>query len=163
MQIWLLLGGNIGDTQEFFKTSTELIRERIGDIIKKSSVYKSEAWGFEANQDFLNQVILIETEMSANKVLNETQKIERELGRNKKTTDKNYSSRVIDIDILFLDNKIIDLPHLSIPHPRIAQRRFTLLPLAEVSGDYIHPTLNFSVNKLLEICTDESIVVKTIK
>jgi len=157
--VYLLLGGNRGDTEKILSRASGLIEQRIGLIFSSSSVYKSSPWGFEDSQWFLNQVLVVETFFSAREVLENTQLIEKELGRKKKTTT-HYEGRLIDIDILFFDNSVIDEPDLEIPHPRLHQRRFTLVPLAEVIPELKHPQLNKNIRTLLEECPDNSDVLK---
>ncbi len=153
----LLLGGNLGQIQTNFAQATAKIECRIGHIIQKSSIYQSEAWGFESSSLFLNQVIIIETELSPTEVLQETQQIESEIGRKEKTQNLAYSSRLIDIDILFFDSKIIESKDLIIPHPRLHLRNFTLIPLVEVLPQFSHPILKKSLTELLNESPDKSI------
>lgn len=149
----LLLGGNLGDIKTTLKLSLDLLQVKVGVIQKQSELYESEPWGFDHAQNFLNQVIEIETNYSAHELLNITQGIEKELGRKQKTST-HYEGRLIDIDILFFDNIIIDEADLEIPHPRLHERLFTLLPLDELWSDYTHPTLKKSIAELLKECDD---------
>ncbi|WP_010664881.1 2-amino-4-hydroxy-6-hydroxymethyldihydropteridine diphosphokinase [Marinilabilia salmonicolor] len=155
----LLLGGNRGETEKVFQQAIGLIEQQIGLIQRISSMYKSPPWGFEDEQWFLNQVIFVETTLAAGSVLEKTQQIERDMGRKKKTTT-HYEGRLLDIDILFYDNVIISSPNLTIPHERIHLRRFTLLPLHELTPGFIHPVMNKSIAELLKECPDESEVKK---
>ena len=155
----LLLGGNRGDTEKIFYKALDFIEQRVGKILMSSSVYKSPPWGFEDSQWFLNQVLVVETSFTAREVLENTQLIEKKLGRKKKTTT-HYEGRLIDIDILFFDDSVITEPDLEIPHPRLHQRRFTLVPLAEVIPELKHPQLNKNIRTLLEECPDNSDVLK---
>lgn len=155
-KLYILLGGNVGDTQHFFYQSKILIQKRIGNIVKCSSVYVSEAWGFSASQNFLNQVLLVETKHSPEKCLELSQEMETELGRTEKSHLGKYSSRTIDIDLLLFENEIIETKNLNIPHPRMHLRKFTLLPLAELNASLIHPVIKKSIRKLLEECPDNS-------
>jgi 2-amino-4-hydroxy-6-hydroxymethyldihydropteridine diphosphokinase len=157
--VTLLLGGNQGDTQKILAQALGFIELRVGEIINCTSMYKSPPWGFEDSQWFLNQVVVVETSFDAHEVLENTQTIEKEMGRKKKTTT-HYEARPLDIDILFFDNLIISLPDLFIPHPRLHQRRFTLVPLVEVAPEKVHPQMNKRIRVLLEECSDKSEVVK---
>lgn len=156
----LLLGGNEGDPKKTFSSAYSLLTEEVGDIKDHSSFYESEPWGFEAEQNFINQVIEITTSLAPSEVLSVTQGIEKKLGRKLKTGN-GYSSRIIDIDILFYDDQLIDIPGLTIPHPRLHLRLFTLLPLTEKWDDLIHPVSKKTIKQLLEECTDSAWVRKT--
>lgn len=158
-KVILLLGGNRGETANILKQTISLIENRVGMIQMCSSVYKSPPWGFEDSRWFLNQVVVVETLLSAHEVMTEGQKIEREMGRKKKTTT-HYEGRPIDIDILFFDDAIISLPDLIVPHPRMHLRRFTLVPLAEIAPELVHPQQKKSIRTLLEECIDKSEVIK---
>jgi len=155
----LLLGSNSGDSLSILTQSKELISNLVGNILKTSSIYTSKAWGFDGN-DFLNQVLWVRTKWSASDCLELTQKIEKQLGREKKSINGIYENRVIDIDILFYERNILNDEKLIIPHPRMAERRFTLEPLNEIIPDFIHPQNNKKINQMLAECTDTSMVKK---
>jgi 2-amino-4-hydroxy-6-hydroxymethyldihydropteridine diphosphokinase len=133
--VFLGLGSNLGDKTEYLKEAREAIGESVGEIIAVSSVYENEAVGFEGNS-FCNQVIKVETELSPQNLLQKTQEIEQSMGRTEKTVIENgtpvYSNRIIDIDILLYDNLQIDTAILTIPHPRMFEREFVMVPLKEV-------------------------------
>ncbi|HLN72004.1 MAG: 2-amino-4-hydroxy-6-hydroxymethyldihydropteridine diphosphokinase [Methylococcaceae bacterium] len=152
-KVYLLLGGNIGDKQQVFAQATSSLGERVGKITGRSAIYETEPWGFESNDLFWNQVLELEVDIPARKVLEMTMDIEHQMGRIRKINQ--YDSRVIDIDILFYDDKIIEMPELVIPHPRIQERKFVLVPLDELVPDMIHPVLHKSIHQLLEACKDE--------
>ena len=122
--VTLLIGGNQGDRAELLKQACANIEEQIGKIVKLSSVYETEAWGFDAEQNFLNQAMVVETRLSAHKVLDKALSIESQLGRIR--TGNGYASRTMDIDILFVDDKCYNTPNLIVPHPRIHERNFVL-------------------------------------
>lgn len=130
-QVYLGLGSNLGDREENIRKAISLIDERVGKVLRQSSLIETEPWGFESSNRFLNAVILCETTLTPRQVLKATQKIERELGRKKKTT-LNYSDRPIDIDILLYDDLTVDEPDLNIPHPLMHERDFVMIPLNEI-------------------------------
>lgn len=148
----LLLGTNLGKREEILETAKKRIETSAGKIIKVSAIYSTAPWGIEDQPDFLNQVLLIETELKPELLLQTLQPIEHEAGRIRK---EKWGPRLLDIDILYFDNEIIDLPHLKIPHPFMAERRFTLVPLAEISPEWIHPVLQKNVMQLLDECPDK--------
>ena len=137
-RVYLGLGSNLGDREEHIRKAIALIGESIGLVIRQSSLIESEPWGFESANRFLNSVILVETTLTPRQLLKATQKIERQLGRKKKSTDSSlltpvsYSDRSIDIDILLYDDLTVDEPDLKIPHPLMDQRDFVMTPLNEI-------------------------------
>lgn len=145
--VYIGLGSNLGDKKHHLQQAIELIAEKAGKIISCSSFYESKPWGFSSPNDFLNAVILTETTLSPTELLYKTQQIEREMGRTEKTGNS-YADRMIDIDILFYDNQLINTPELKIPHPLIQERDFVLIPLAEIAPDFIHPVLRKSIQEL---------------
>ena len=156
-EVFILLGGNVGDMTTILGLAQNLVGKRVGSIIKKSSIYATESWGFKSAQ-FWNQVIILETDLSPHKLLNETKNIERELGRSNKTIEisgtDSYQDRTIDIDLLFYDELEINSEELTIPHPKISERRFVLVPLNEVAPEKYHPCLGKKVKELLQLCED---------
>jgi 2-amino-4-hydroxy-6-hydroxymethyldihydropteridine diphosphokinase len=137
--VYLGLGTNLGNRTENMETALKLIDENIGRIICVSSYFTSEAIGFISENSFLNAVAKIETDVLPVVMLNETQRIEREMGRTKKSVNGNYSDRIIDIDILLYDNIVIDTQELKIPHPFITERDFVFKPLSEIAPGLTHP------------------------
>jgi len=131
-----------------------MIRNEIGAIIKLSSIYETESWGFNTEQLFLNQVILIETDCNAIDTLSLLLNTEKQLGR--KRSSNNYESRSIDLDILFFNDTINNSKELQVPHPRLHQRMFTLVPLNEIASQKIHPVFNEKISTLKEKCSDKS-------
>lgn len=158
MKYYLLLGGNLGDREGLIRDSKSEITKKIGKIIKESSLYESEPWGFIAEQNFLNQVIIVKSDLEPLKVLDLCQEIENDLGRER--SKEGYASRTMDIDILFIDDLIIKSERLIVPHEHLHKRRFTLLPLDELDSRYIHPGLNKTIKQLLLDCEDKSVVKK---
>jgi 2-amino-4-hydroxy-6-hydroxymethyldihydropteridine diphosphokinase len=150
--LFLLLGGNTGNIPETFSSAICEIETEIGKLISASPVYMSEPWGFHSKDLFLNQVLQIETTLFPEDILNKILFIERKLGRIR--SGRKYSSRTIDIDILFLGDKIINTPDLTIPHPRLHLRKFTLVPLNDIAPGFMHPLLKKSVSQLLLECED---------
>ena len=135
-KVYLGLGSNLGDRNAHIEQAIALIHERVGEVVRRSSFIETEPWGFESENKFLNAVILCETELTPRQLLKATQKIERELGRKKKTASSHishlYKDRPIDIDILLYDDLTIDEPDLKIPHPLMEQRDFVMIPLREI-------------------------------
>jgi len=136
------------------KEALELIREMVGRVVRVSSVYESEPWGFQSKVYFLNCVILVESRLNAPEILKRILKIEKSLGRVRRGAG--YASREIDIDILYFNDEEIDLPELQVPHPRLHERRFTLIPLVEIVPDLTHPKLRKTNRELLEQLDDLS-------
>ena len=155
--VYLLLGSNMGDSEQMLTVATNMIEKNIGKLTKSSSIYRTAAWGNEDQPDFLNQIIIISSSLSSSNVLKEIFVIEKEMGRVR--TTKN-AARVIDIDMLFFNDEIIQTETLTVPHPQIQNRRFVLVPLAEISPDFQHPLLKKSSLELLSICSDKLNVQK---
>jgi 2-amino-4-hydroxy-6-hydroxymethyldihydropteridine diphosphokinase len=154
--VYLLLGSNRGDRFDALHQARSLINTRTGRIRKASSLYETAPWGFTDEINFLNQVVCIETLLPPLDLLTELLSIETKIGRTR--ASKNYSSRIIDIDILFYDDQIIDHEHLTIPHPRLHLRRFTLVPLSEIATGFIHPLIGKNMTTLLAACDDKMVV-----
>ena len=157
-RVYLLLGGNLGKRGQLLAEMRHEIAASIGSIEVASSLYESEPWGFDHPCKFLNQVVACSTNLSPMEVLGQIHAIESKLGRVRE--GKGYAARTADIDILFFGDLIMNTAELSIPHPRLHERRFTLLPLAEICPELEHPTKKSSILELLECCTDNSLVVK---
>lgn len=151
----LLLGGNVGDRLLHLKRTADLLSAQWGNAILKSSIYETAAWGFES-EDFYNMAIVFESDLEARECLKITQNIEKELGRKAKSKDGQYRARVMDIDILFYGEDVIDSEDLVIPHPRIEERRFVLEPLKEIMASFKHPKSKKNMKDLWEQCPDRS-------
>lgn len=160
---YLLFGSNMGDKTALFDQACSYINNRCGRIVATSAAYESEPWGFEAEEWFLNRVIVLETELDPERLLSELLEIERELGRVRHPEHAGYCSRTADLDILYYGNHVINTATLTVPHPRLHLRRFTLVPLCEVAPDFIHPVLQMTQAQLLQQCPDESIVRRIAK
>jgi len=148
---FLLLGTNLGDRKKNLTVARNSIELNVGPIIKASTIYRTAAWGKTDQPDFLNQAVEVETEFPATRVLKEILEAERIMGRMRSVK---WSERLIDIDILFYANSVINTPELTIPHPQLPYRRFALMPLAEIPPDCIHPLLSLTIAALLERCPD---------
>ena len=157
--VFLLLGGNLGHTRSYFSEAEYKIGLGVGEIVGESSLYESPAWGFEHENTFLNKVICVNSQFKPVEVLRKCISIEQELGR-ERNLSIGYSARKIDIDMLFYNNEIIKTKELTVPHPRLHQRRFTLLPLVEIAENLIHPIFKKTVLELLSSCSDDSKVEK---
>lgn len=155
---FLGIGSNLGEREDNLCIAIGRIGEETGGVEVVSSVYETESWGFETDNLFLNMVAKIETFLEPQALLEALLGIEKSMGRvrNKEV----YSSRIIDIDILFYEDIILNENELKIPHPHLHERRFVLEPLAEIAPDFIHPVLKKSVFNLLDICTDKGLVRK---
>ena len=154
----LLLGSNLGYGQLLFQQVISLIDKRLGKLEMQSNLYQSPPWGFEHENDFLNQVLILETDLAPEEILQTCLQIEVDLGR--KRTTQGYEARTIDIDMLFVNDEVMDTESLVLPHPRLHLRKFTLLPLVELIPDFVHPTLQKSIQELLVACEDNSEVRK---
>ncbi|QRR02999.1 2-amino-4-hydroxy-6-hydroxymethyldihydropteridine diphosphokinase [Dyadobacter sandarakinus] len=153
---FLLLGSNLGDRAEVLHAARELIAGRVGRITVTSSIYETAPWGLLDQPAFLNQVLRVETACEAEDVLRIILEIEHELGR---VREQRWGARLIDIDLLYLDDIVKDSAPLTLPHPRLHERRFTLVPLAEIAPAFLHPLLKQTSAQLLSACADDSVVV----
>lgn len=149
--VFLLTGSNQGNRAGRLAEAAKKIEETAGKILAASAVYRTEAWGLQHQPDFYNQVLRIETSHRPQMLLNQLLAIEKSMGR---VRVKKWGPRIIDIDLLFYDQEMLDIPGLQLPHPGIPQRKFTLLPLFELAPDFIHPVSGKSIRTLLEECTD---------
>ena len=154
--IYLLLGSNQGDSLKVLNETIQKLGE-LGDVISQSSVYKTGAWGKTNQPDFYNQVIDFRSKLEPVALLNELKAIENSLGR---IITEKWGPRLIDIDILFYGNITINSSELTIPHSRLHERKFTLIPLNELNPEFIHPVFKKSVKILLAECQDNLTVVK---
>lgn len=166
----LLLGGNQGDRVALLMKAIVEIGHRIGTVSLLSSMYETEPWGFEAEQNFVNQAVVVDTDLSALEVLSEALLIEKELGRirqedafvdhDSKNGKRHYTSRPIDIDLIFYNSDIVGSSDLQLPHPRMHLRRFVLTPLNEIMPFFVHPKFRKTIHQLFEECEDGGEVKK---
>lgn len=155
----ILAGSNIEDRIKFIDLSLKLFEKKCGKTQKLSSVYETEPWGYESQNWFLNQAWLAKTDLSPGSLLKEVLAIEKEVGRTRNDC-KSYSDRVIDLDIIFYEDFIIESKELVIPHPSLSKRKFVLIPLNEIIPEFQHPVYKKSVKDLLKNCEDNTRVKK---
>lgn len=149
------LGSNLGDRFEALRRAMELIGAEAGEIVAASSAWETEPWGFEADEQFLNMVVVLRTTLEPARLIQLFRSIEGRMGR-KKSGGGKYESRLIDLDILFWDDRVISLPGLEVPHPKLHTRRFVLEPLQEVAPETVHPVTGLTVAEMLQFCEDNS-------
>ncbi len=156
---YILLGGNIGNKRENLQNALSNIEKEIGKVIQKSSIYETEPWGNHDQPSFYNQVIATETSLSALELIHELLNIELKMGRTRNTQNK-WEERIIDIDILFYNQEVINTAMLIVPHPRLHERKFTLKPLLEIAPNLFHPVLKKTIQELFKESNDTLTVVK---
>jgi 2-amino-4-hydroxy-6-hydroxymethyldihydropteridine diphosphokinase len=154
MRIYLGIGSNLEDREANLAEAVDRIGMIIGDVIKTSSVYETEPWGFTTDNEFLNMVVEVETQLNPADLLEQTSKIETRLGRIRDDDEAQYTSRIIDIDILLYEDIIVNDANLRIPHPLMQERKFVLVPLNEIAPNAVHPVLMKTISELLEGCSD---------
>ena len=156
--VFLGIGTNLGNRGNNLKEAVSLIEEHIGQVLKSSFIYETEPWGFQSGDEFLNMVVKVETKLIPSGIMERILMIESLMGRVR--GEKQYSSRVIDIDILLYERMVIDEKNLKVPHPLMHERKFVLVPLCEIEPDMVHPVLNKTISSLLKSCKDKSKVRK---
>ncbi len=152
---YLLLGSNLGDRKDNLERAVTEIGKQVGNVFVKSNIYETEPWGNTNQPGFLNQAIGIKTKLSPQGLLLALLNIEKDLGR---VRLEKWGQRLIDIDIIFYDQQVIDEPNLKVPHPLMHERRFVLVPLAEVAGNVSHPILKQKVSGILLNLSDDLLV-----
>ncbi len=156
-QVYISLGSNVGNREGNLAKALRLIQEQ-AKVVVTSAIYETEAWGRINQPPFFNQVVLIETVLEPQDLLEFVKSIESKCGR--KLTLERFMPRTIDIDILFYDNRIYSSEELKIPHPLIHERKFVLIPMVQIAPTYVHPVLGRTILQLLGRCTDELTVRK---
>lgn len=156
---YLLIGSNLGDKTTYLKNAGSYIQQQCGQIVKQSSFYETEPWGFTEQPSFLNQALCIQTELAPAQLMHTLLQIESKMGR---TRELKMGPRIIDLDILQIDQQILDTPLLQLPHPAMHLRRFALIPLEEIAPQLMHPQFNKTITQLLAECTDQTDVQKKI-
>jgi len=155
--VYLLLGANLGKRFDQIQSAFDKVEKQVGKVIQHSSIYETAAWGVEDEPSYLNQVLHVETRLKPLEVLEKINLIESQLGR---TRNLKWESRLIDIDILFYEDLCIESPKLTVPHPYLHLRKFTLIPLTEIAPKLIHPVLKKSSMELLHELKDDLEVIK---
>lgn len=156
-EVYLLLGSNLGDSKKKLSDALKIIEEKLGSVIRSSSLYQTAAWGKTDQPDFINQVVCLRTKLPPRQLLEQILVIENQLGR---IRAEKWSSRTIDIDILFYGDLIVQEKDLIIPHPFLHLRKFTLLPLCEINPELVHPVLKVKAIDLLNKLEDNLQVKK---
>lgn len=149
--IYLILGSNLGDKFLSVQKAANIIRKRLGIIEAESAIYETEPWGYSKQPNFLNKVIKLNTHFPPEELLKQLKSIESELGRMPK---ERWKERLIDIDILYYGEKIVNTENLVIPHPEIANRKFVLIPMNELAPEETHPVNGKTQRQMLEECKD---------
>jgi len=150
--IFILLGTNLGDRLSNLDQCLKHIEAKVGNLMKRSSIYETAAWGKEDQPNFLNQAVQLESRLQPEELLSACLAIEKEMGRMR---IEKWGERSIDIDIIYFNNKIITTPRLTVPHPRLTERKFALIPMTEIAPDFKHPVINKTNAQLLEECSDQ--------
>jgi len=148
------MGSNLGDRKENLARAMAILEERTGSRVSRSPVYRTEPWGYQSDHHYYNCCLAFPTELSPRILLRILQQVEKDLGRMRAGNE--FSDRIIDIDLLLLGQTVINEPGLVVPHPRLAQRRFVLQPLADIAPAVVHPVLGQSISELLADCPDQS-------
>lgn len=152
----VLSGTNLGNRYDNLTEAQALLEQKLGKATAVSQVFETQAWGGKSTHDYLNQVLLFDLELSAHDLLAVCLQTEREMGRER--TAERWTDRVIDLDVLFFGSEIIDAPMLQVPHPRMAERRFVLQPLASICPHWQHPVHGKTVEEMLAVCPDDLLV-----
>ncbi|WP_299456930.1 2-amino-4-hydroxy-6-hydroxymethyldihydropteridine diphosphokinase [uncultured Microscilla sp.] len=156
---YLLLGTNLGDKTQNLYTATQMLASQAGVVQKHSAIYETMPWGIPDQPVFYNQVLVIDTSLEVRELLRVTQSIEVAMGRQKY---RKWGERLIDIDILYYGQMMLESEDLNVPHSQIALRRFTLTPLVEIAPLLVHPALRLTQTQLLAQCPDK-LEVKKVK
>ncbi len=155
--VYILLGSNLGNRQRYLDEAISGIEKNIAPLEQRSSVYQTASWGNTDQPEYLNQVVLLKSDIPAPDLLHRLLEIERKLGRER---NEKWGARTIDIDMLFYGEEVIRIPGLSVPHPHLHERRFVLAPLAEIAPEWIHPVFKQSIKQILGNLKDNLLVQK---
>ena len=153
--VFLQLGSNLGDRELLLKDAITAIENRVGDVVEFSKVYESAPWRVEGQENYLNQILKVKTKLLADEVLLIVLDIEKQLGRIRL---EKWGERLIDIDIIFYNDSIIETPELCVPHKHLHERMFVLTPLHNIAPEMVHPKYNKTIEELLNMCTDTELV-----
>jgi len=155
--VYLLLGTNLGDKMAYINQAQQLIQAQCGNIIQQSSIYETAAWGITDQPSFYNQVCVLVTDLQPDLLMQTLLNIEIQMGRKRLVK---FGARIIDIDILFIDNLQVNTALLQVPHPLVQERKFALLPLQEIAPNLVHPIFQKSIETLVLECKDLLDVLK---
>ena len=151
--VFLMLGSNLDDRLSYLMKAGKAIADESGPILRSSAIYESEPWGFSHPVNFYNQILVLQSRYKAEEILKKILAIEQDMGRIR--NNNYYEARIIDIDIIFYDNQIIKTDSLTVPHPKIAERRFVLLPLLELNPDLVNPVSGLTIWQMYRECGDK--------
>jgi 2-amino-4-hydroxy-6-hydroxymethyldihydropteridine diphosphokinase len=158
-KVIISLGSNLGDSLTILKKAIVKINNQIGKVVCSSSFYQTKPWGFEAENEFVNAVVISESNKEPFSIMADLLRIEEEFGRTK-SDNPGYTSRILDLDIIAIDEQLINSESLVIPHPHVSKRSFVLLPLAEVCPKWVHPLTKQGVMELIESLPDNGDIYK---
>lgn len=157
MRAILLTGSNAPSREAILARTASLLEQRVGEVVRRSRIYTSEAWGFACDEPFANEALMIRTSLSPLEVLDAALEVEQIVGRDRESeraerllTGQRYASRVVDVDLILCEEMVIDTPRLKVPHPLMHEREFVLRPLVEIAPEWRHPLLERSVEQLYE-------------
>ena len=150
-QVYLQLGSNMGERYQYLSSAISLIEEKIGVVESASKIYESTPWRIDGQENYLNQVLLVKSNLSSLGVLHEALQIENELGR---VRLEKWGERIIDVDIIFYNDEMIETAELCVPHKHMHERLFVLFPLVEIAPDFIHPKYKKTIIELVASCSD---------